>query len=556
MRILVLFFILLSASQVATADDELVVLVVDGVGSPMWNVRHLELFDHYKLTNELKSDGRLRLWSEDPFAAYRDVQGQKGYVLTLGTTGRWVRASFVTLKNPGAFSHFISGRLDKAKKTMGPELEAKVKRAGDRITIELPAHVWKNNPRFRSPAWEEHYRYSEPVMINLAGSPSSSAGPYGDEVAVGDRQESGLLQSLQRVPIKKIAPLLKSARGKLSYYVFQPGELPDSLKLAALRKIARQVAPRLQRRNIEDLAAYEDRKSVADSKLSLIGSSLLDIEEARAWTEWPEGDKPYRTQCRVQAKKGSKLHGLFTALKSASSKRVALGSGNVGSIRLAAGIPETIRPILNAWLRDLTGSEVGAEFLGSQSIRFSGRLDINGDDLQFVAVGQGDFADGAIKFLTPPTEAPLEIGPIKLESVNYSAAAVEGGIGLGISTRLGVALPGKVDLERVSSAPLAVVECDLAPVLKARNGEQVSKLLRSIERAYTRSLVGTPSAVEMAQGILERPDADSLLERATPEGDWKITARLDIRRNVAVLDVTVGADAHRFWRLQRALLNH
>jgi hypothetical protein len=100
------------------------------------------------------------------------------------------------------------------------------------------------------------------------------------------------------------------------------------------------------------------------------------------------------------------------------------------------------------------------------------------------------------------------------------------------------------------------VECDLAPLLKARNGEQVSKLLRSIERAYTRSLVGTPSAVEMAQGILERPDADSLLERATPEGDWKITARLDIRRNVAVLDVSVGADAHRFWRLQRALLNH
>ena len=555
MRGLVLVLILI-AGQFTRAEDQLVILIVDGAGSPMWNSRHLELLDHYKLTDALKSDGRLKRWSEDPFGAYRGLNDQKGYVHSLSTSGELVTTGFVTLKNPDTFDLFISDILKKLEGQMPLGVEAKVTRSGNRVTIESPAHKWRDNPRFSNVAWEQHYRYSDPVMINSAGPPSSSSGLFGAEVAEDDRQESGLLQSLQRVPIKKIAPLLKSARGKLSYYVFQPGELPDSLKLAALRKIARQVAPRLQRRNIEDLAAYEDRKSVADSKLSLIGSSLLDIEEARAWTEWPEGDKPYRAQCRVQAKKGSKLHGLFTALKSASSKRVVLGPGNVGSIRLAAGIPETIRPILNAWLRDLTGSEAGAEFLGSQSIRFSGRLDLKGDDLQFVAVGQGDFADGAIKFLTPPTEAPLEIGPIKLESVNYSAAAVEGGIGLGISTRLGVALPGKVDLERVSSAPLAVVECDLAPLLKARNGEQVSKLLRSIERAYTRSLVGTPSAVEMAQGILERPDADSLLERATPEGDWKITARLDIRRNVAVLDVSVGADAHRFWRLQRALLNH
>ena len=197
------------------AADEMIFLIVDGVGSPMWNTRHLELFDHYQLTDELKSKGTLRRWSEDPFSSYRDLDDQKGYVFTLGPAGKTVRTGFVTLKgSPDTFELFVSDKIAELKARMPSDLDVTVTRSGDRVTIENPAFTWKDNPRFSSAAWELHLRYSDPVMIN-AGGPES-------------------LARIERVPLKSISPMLKAARGKLSYYVFQPDQVPDRIRLAAL----------------------------------------------------------------------------------------------------------------------------------------------------------------------------------------------------------------------------------------------------------------------------------------------------------------------------------
>ena len=317
-----------------------------------------------------------------------------------------------------------------------------------------------------------------------------------------------------------------------------------------MEAVSKKAASRLQQRDGENEATYDNRKAIADTKLNLIRSLLVDIEQARAWTEWPEGNKPFRAHGRIQAKIGSKLHGFFTTLGSGASQRVVLGAGNVGSFGLTLNIPSELRPLLNSWLRDLIGGDE-VELLGSGVTRLAGRLDVDAGQLKFVVGCHGDLTDSAARLLTKPRGPILEFGPIKLEAVEHAAAEVEGGVALAFSTQANGVLPAQLELDRSDSAPLAIVELDLAPLLRVKNNRQIRKLLSNIERAYTRSRQSRPTIIEMAQGVLKKPDAESLLKRAAFEGDWKITARVNIRRNVATVDVTVGADAHRFWRLRQ-----
>ena len=539
MRFLFCLFIVCAGQFVA--GDEVVFFVVDGHDSPVWAARYRELFDHYQLTEEMKSTPSVSgLWAGHHLDKYWDRDAQKGYIHTLGASGTWSQVGFVTLKSVDAFELLVSDDLEELEEQLPADLDANVIRSGDRLTIVNPAFRYRTNPRLSSPAWERHFRYIHPVLINDSG-PNS-------------------LKRIEGVPLKKVVELLKPAHGKLSYYVFQPGELPEAIKAAAFQMIAGKAAPKLQQRDGEDDAAYSDRKATANAKLRLIRSLLFDVDRATAWTEWPKGDKPYRARGRVEAKKGSKLHRLFKTLNSEASRRVRLDAGNVGNMRMAVNIPKELLPLLNSWLRAVIGSEDGTDFLKSGAARFAGRLDIDADQLQFVAGCRGDLTDDAVQLLTKPKGPTLELGPIKLEPVRHAAAEVEGGIRLAFSAQANTnsplrdtadSLDAKLELERSDSAPLGIVELDLAPLLNAKDNEQAQRLVRNIERAYIRSRQPVPSVIELLTDAPEKPEPGSLLRFASPEGDWTITARLDIRANVATLDVTIGADAHRFWRLRQ-----
>lgn len=530
MRKLFLFCVLLAGRQAAAADDPIVLLIVDGGSSPVWNSRHTQLVEGVGVQAVSGGEELLRRLAVDPFGSYRDINGQKGYITTITPSGSWATTGFVTLKSPEAFDLLISDKLTRLKARMGDGLAPQAIRSGDLLTVKTPAHTWKNNPQFSSRAHEIHYRHQSPVLINGIGPAP--------------------LASLKRVPLKEITTLIKPARGKLDYYLFRPGAIPERFKLAALQMVARKVAPGLQLRDTESKADYKNRRSVADAKLSFLRSILLDVGEVQGWTEWPEGDEPFRVRWRIEAKKKSRLHQLFTKLRSASSQKVAIESGNVGNISLTANLPPEVAVLLNSWLQGVVDDQNKVEFFSEGVTRLAGRLDLKDEQVQFVAIGQAKLSDAAIDHLTKPREMGALIPALPEVRLNYSAIKIEGGVSLGMSsTQTDVVLPTEFDLQRSRSEPLATVEMDLAPLVAEKQTEPIGKLLRDMELAYTRT-VRPARSIDLLAGR-ETPDAQSVLKFAKPEGDWKIRATLELQQNIATLNVSIGADAHRLWRLRQ-----
>jgi hypothetical protein len=510
------------------ASDEVVLVVMHGRSSPIKNARYLELFDHYGLTDTLQADGQLGKWTQDTFAAYRDISSQSGNAYTLGEGGILKRFGFATLKSPAAFQLFFDDKIRQLRSQMPPDLEPKVTRSGDGWTIQTPAFTWDDGSGFSSPEWEQNARYLEPVMINSSGLNS--------------------MARLKAVPLNKMATLLEPARGKVSYLRFQPGEVPTAIKTAALRTIFREAAPGLQRRDAEGDTEYAERKAVSDAKFGFVQSLLLDIEDLTASTEWPRGDKPYKATCRLEAKKGSTLHKLLKKLGSSSSQKIAIGTGDLGNFQLATDIPPELATLANAWLRELAGIK-GGIFLKPGEVRFAGKLALTNEHLEFVVGCQAEFTDPALEFLRQDRELAPVFNSVPLPPISCSAAVQQDGITLGLSTHDRVVPATDIEVIRSSSPIVARLEVDLAPLIRAKAIPEIKRLLRNLERIYTREL-NPLSDFDLVRGVVEHTDKESLLKFAKHEGDWKLVGTLAIQGKVASLSLTVGSAAHRFWRLR------
>lgn len=517
----------------AFANDGVALLVVDNKNGPLWKARHLEFVDKYSELEALTGKHR-QAWQGDHAAKYRDADSMAGYVYVLSRSGQFEHTPFVTVKGSTAFAQLVDDHVANLKASMPDGVEPILKVAGDSRSIHSPAFEYRSPPGARSPAWDVHLRYRDSVVINTAGPKS--------------------LARLKRVPLPVVSRLTRKAKGKMWYLSYRPSAVPKANRSTALAIVQRAVNVGLQQRDQEQAGEYKNRRTVTESYLNLLRSLVFDVDEATAFTEWPEADSQelFRARLRVKAIDKSRLARMFQELKSGSRSLTPANDSAVGCLRISLAIPKDLRQAVKA-----VGATVGVpervldKMMSEGVLRTSVALTATDSSIKGVAVSDVPLKSDQLAAVIERVSGNRLAGTLSsdgLPEIRYSLVDVPGGLAL-LGSPGDEPLPKpptRIEQERMSDGTVAELHLDLKECMTQQWGQ---KLLQRLDLLYANYLFPKQDS----GSLFYEPDAQALLDKFPAEGDWSLAARMRVRANTLTIDIEMGTALHAFWRMRQCI---
>ena len=250
-----------------------------------------------------------------------------GLVYSIGASGALRTSRFWTVAGPDVFEDFVEFLVD--ARGEGAVIE------GDEFRRKIWVKPSKPEPRKPHISWSNLYVMYDDGIIYL-GSTSDVL-----------RLTTGQI----------LHATIKQAKTKDWYLWASTQDIPTATSNDFMTAVGMQSKVQLQRRDAEEDADFKARYALYSSHIEALRTTLFDIDEVVAWTNFPDDGEPFEAHLKINAKANSPLLTPLKKLPSLSTLTPTPSPDSIGKAVAYFHIQTEFRALCEWYLMQLSGNQ-------------------------------------------------------------------------------------------------------------------------------------------------------------------------------------------------------